>query len=114
MTTTERNQPLSWKDLTTDDAIQVVYADQGVCVLLAKTRSCAVCKTIEPRLEHALSKHPDVSRYRVYLEDHEAFRGQHLIFSVPTVLIIKDGVELTRQSRFIDIQALSRQLGACT
>lgn len=40
--------------------------------------------------------------------------GQHLVFTVPTVLIMKEAKEILRESRFIDFQNLERVLAIIT
>lgn len=36
--------------------------------------------------------------------------GQHLVFTVPTVLVVKEAKEILRESRFINFQNLERVL----
>lgn len=47
---------------------------------------------------------------RVEMGDVKSITGQHLIFTAPTVLIIKEGKEVLRESRFINFNNIDRAL----
>lgn len=46
----------------------------------------------------------------VDVEDLKSVSGQYLVFTVPTILVIHEGKEILRESRFIDFQNLERRL----
>jgi thiol-disulfide isomerase/thioredoxin len=79
-------------------------------VVLAKTENCSVCKPVLARLTQLLTKFPDVPAYQIDVERIETFRGQHLVFTVPTVMIFELGKEILRESRFVDFAKIERLL----
>ena len=83
-------------------------ANQDLMVLIAKTKTCAVCKPLTDKLEVFMKDYPSIPVYSVYLEDVALFSGQHLVFTVPTILIFSEGREVLRESRFIDFQKIER------
>ena len=52
--------------------------------------------------------YPEIPSYQVYLEDITIFSGQHLVFTVPTVLVFSNSQEILRESRFIDFSKIER------
>ncbi len=92
------------------DTIHRTIETQKTVLILAKTRTCSVCNVAESRLEPILAKHPHVAAYRVYIEDEERFRGDALVFSVPTVIVYHEGREQLRESRFINTTKIERLL----
>ncbi len=83
-------------------------ANQNLMVLIAKTQTCSVCKPLTDKLVQFMKEYEMIPVYQVYLEDVALFSGQHLVFTVPTVLIFSEGKEILRESRFIDFSRIER------
>lgn len=47
---------------------------------------------------------------KIYIDELVEITGQFLVFTVPTILIMHEGREILRESRFIDLQAVERTL----
>jgi thiol-disulfide isomerase/thioredoxin len=77
-------------------------------MILAKTHTCSACQTIYDVLKRNVPNIENVEVYNVYIDDLDRFRGDHLIFSVPTVLIFSEGKELLRESRYINYAKIAR------
>jgi hypothetical protein len=83
---------------------------QTMLVVLAKTKTCSVCGPIASRLDQVMTLYPNVAYYHIYIEDVEEFSGQHLVFTVPTILMYAEGKELLRESRFVNFDNINRLL----
>lgn len=77
-------------------------------MILAKSHTCTACNSILGMLEQNIPNLSEIELYSVFIDDLEQFRGDHLIFSVPTVLIFSDGKELLRESRYINYDKITR------
>jgi hypothetical protein len=99
--------------LTNYEAFQTAL-QAPLVVVLAKTEACSVCKPVLARLTPLLEAYPDIPAYVIDVEQVEAFRGQHLVFTVPTVLIFESGKEILRESRFVDFGKIQRLLDLYT
>ena len=84
------------------------YIQQELIILIAKTKTCAVCKPLGQKLKTFMEDYPSIPAYEVYLEDVSMFQGQHLVFTVPTILVFSEGKEILRESRFIDFKKIKR------
>jgi len=52
--------------------------------------------------------YPSIPAFEIYLEDVELFQGQHLVFTVPTIIVFSNEKEILRESRFIDFSKIER------
>lgn len=94
-------------DITNYNELEQVL-QQDFVMILAKTHTCTACKSILNMLQHNVKNLDQIKTYNVYIDDMEQFRGDHLIFSVPTVLIFSEGKELLRESRYINYAKIER------
>ena len=79
-----------------------------IVLIIAKTKTCVVCKPISEKLKIFMKDYPTIPSYELYLEDIEMFQGQQLVFTVPTILVFSNEKEILRESRFIDFSKLER------
>ncbi|MGE4572037.1 MAG: thioredoxin family protein [Candidatus Izemoplasmatales bacterium] len=79
-----------------------------LCVVIAKTKTCNVCKPLSEKLKVFMEDYPSIPSYQLYLEDVELFQGQHLVFTVPTIIVFSESKEILRESRFIDFEKIQR------
>ena len=93
--------------ITTYKDIQAVL-DQDFVMILAKTHTCTACQAMLNMLKHNVKNLDQIDIYNIYIDDIDKFRGDHLIFSVPTVLIFSNGKELLRESRYINYAKVER------
>ena len=77
-------------------------------MIIAKSHTCTACKTVLLSLDKNIPNLKDIDIHNIYIDDIVEFRGKHLIFSVPTVLIFSNGKELLRESRYINYQKVTR------
>ena len=85
---------------------------QDFVMLVAKTKQCSACAMIVPHLKQKIHNLDTFENYQIYVDEMDAFRGKHVIFSVPTVLIFSKGKEILRESRFINIDKINRLIDA--
>ena len=82
--------------------------NKELVMLVAKSHTCSSCLTIERTLESHLKHYDDIEKYGIFVDDIEKFRGDYLIFSVPTIIIFSEGKELLRESRYINYEKVDR------
>jgi hypothetical protein len=92
-----------------EEFLNIIKSD--ISVIIAKTKTCAVCKPISEKLKIFMNDYPQIPSYELYIEDVEMFQGQHLVFTVPTILVFSNEKEILRESRFIDFNKIERLFG---
>lgn len=95
------------KQLNTINEINEVI-NQDFVMIIAKSHTCSACQTIGNVLTQNVKNIDSIPQYNVFIDDIDQFRGDYLIFSVPTVLIFSNGKELLRESRYINYDKISR------
>ena len=77
-------------------------------MIIAKSHTCTACQSVLGMLEQNVPNLNQIEISSVFIDDMDQFRGDHLIFSVPTVLIFSNGKELLRESRYINYSKITR------
>jgi len=76
-------------------------------LLYLSTPDCNVCKVLRPKVEAMISEHPPWTFTYVNLNESPAYRGKWMVFTVPTILLLADGKEMNRFSRYIHLDELT-------
>lgn len=82
--------------------------NKKLVIIVAKTHTCSACSVMNIMLERNVLGLEKIERYNIFVDDIEQFKGEHLIFSAPTVLVFSEGKELLRESRYINYDKISR------
>lgn len=88
-------------------------AESELELIIFSTDTCSVCHAVKPRLLQLADKYSIPVRL-VDTQSELEFASQLLVFTVPTVLLMLDGREISRESRFIDFTALERVMSAAS
>lgn len=92
------------KIINFDDFKKIIM--QPNVIIIAKTQGCNVCFPVTSKLKEMMEKYSDIPLYELYIEDLPEFRGQHLVFTVPTIIVFHQNKEIHRESRFINWEKL--------
>lgn len=80
-------------------------------LLIFSAQACSVCHSVKPRLIELADKY-DIPYKLIDTQNELEFASQLLVFTVPTVLLMMDGREIRRESRFIDFAGLEKTMAA--
>ena len=75
------------------------------------TDDCGVCLGILEKMKQQY-KDCDINVYLIDIKVHPELRGEYMVFSGPTLLLIKDNKVLFKEGRFINFENLNRILDA--
>ncbi len=82
--------------------------NKDLVMVIAKSHTCSSCNTIANIMDNNMNHFDKIEKFNIFVDDIDQFRGEYLIFSVPTVLIFSEGKELLRQSRYFDYAKIDR------
>lgn len=74
-----------------------------------KTHDCGVCTGTLEKAKIILKDY-DVSMYLIQVEDNPKLRGEFLIFTGPTLLVMKDNAVIVKESGFVNFSNVERAL----
>ena len=95
--------------IQTYDDLKQFMADEKQVILYFSSRDCNVCHAVFPKLMDIVNDHP-IKVVKINIDEHVEIAGQLLVFTVPTILMMDDGREILRESRFVDLQKVERTL----
>jgi len=95
--------------IQTYDHLKQLIAEEKQVILYFSSRDCNVCHAILPKLMNLVNDHP-IKLVKINIDEHVEIAGQLLVFTVPTILMMYEGQEILRESRFIDLQKVERTL----
>ena len=99
------------KYVTDNEIENIINENKDLIMVFGKGIDCSVCHAVENRVKNKIEKkYPNLKVYYVTVEESPIFRGQHLIFAVPTLLLFDRDKEVLRESRIIDFTKIERTL----
>ncbi len=93
-------------DLSFKEEFDKLMKDNRPMVLYFHHPLCSTCQEAGPALETLLKNYEGFNFTKLNLEEHPDIAAQNMVFIVPSLLVLYNGREYHRQSRFIDIPAL--------
>lgn len=74
-------------------------------------KECGVCQVLKPKLMEAVEKEfPEVRSLIVDVADEPEITGQHMVFTLPVVVLKLHGREVTRFARSFSVHQVLEQL----
>ena len=90
----------------TPQELQTTLDKHPLTLLYFSTPTCSVCKVLRPKVETLLQEQAPWHFQYVNTEESLEIAGQHLVFAVPTLLLMAEGREIARLSRHFGMQDL--------
>lgn len=97
------------KEVTGDVILERMRNARALLVYYS-TPDCSVCKVLRPKVEELLTGWPEVDFLYVDTTRFPAAAAQHLVFAVPTLLLMKNGREVRRFGRTVSMDELRSTL----
>lgn len=67
---------------------------------------CQPCKRIKPLIDEFISQNPDIIYSRVDIEEEFDTTQHYNVMSIPTLIVIKDGVVTNRHTGMADAEKI--------
>lgn len=95
--------------LNSEIAFNAFLTSHSLCGVYYSTVECGVCRTVKPQIETLFKTHK-MPLNEVSINEMRALAGQQLILKSPTLIVYENGKEISRQSGFIDLARMDRNL----
>ena len=94
------------KHLTSRIDIERTIADNCLCLFYIKAPDCGVCNVMLDKVVRLADQFPSLTSFYTDITEEPLIAGRYLVYSGPTVLLLMDGKEVYRGSKFIDLEEL--------
>ncbi|WP_088186111.1 thioredoxin family protein [Desulfosporosinus sp. FKA] len=91
------------------EQLNQLMEQEKVIFLYFTSQDCKVCHAVFSKLMNLIDPQ-SIKVANISVNEHVEIAGQLLVFTVPTILIVHEGKEILRESRFIDFQKVERIL----
>jgi thioredoxin-like negative regulator of GroEL len=98
------------KHLTNITDIELALADNRMCLFFIKAPDCGVCNVMLDRVGRLADKYPSVFSFYTDIREEPLIAGRFLVFSGPTVLLLREGKEIYRGAGFINMEELEMKI----
>jgi len=86
------------------------YKQEEFSFVYITTKSCNVCKVLQPKLRKLANKFEKAEFHLIELEDHSQAAGLFMAFTIPTFIVYSEGHELIRTARNINVTEVESKL----
>ncbi|WP_041917251.1 thioredoxin family protein [Desulfitobacterium dehalogenans] len=91
------------------ESLDHLLREQKISILYFSSSNCNVCHALLPKVLK-LAQNYEIVVGEINIQELREEAGQFLVFTVPTLLIMLEGKEILRESRFIDLLNVARTL----
>jgi hypothetical protein len=99
------------KQLNDKEMIEVINSNKDLILVLAIGHDCGLCYAAEFKINNVYAKkYPNINIYNIDITKNPLFRGNHIVFSTPTLLAFENGIEIFREAGHIDWRNFDRFL----
>ena len=88
---------MTTKDLTATEFVEVT-SSKGITLVDFWAEWCGPCHRFAPVFEKVSENHPDITFAKVDTEAEQALAAEFQIYSIPTIMAIRDGVVVYQQA----------------
>lgn len=94
-----------------EERISRLRQNNAMALLYFYNDHCAPCISLRPKVEALLKDgFPSVSHLLINTDEHPKLSADYSVFSAPAIIILGDGREYRRFSKYISISELSEAL----
>ena len=90
--------------------IEEVISKNRLCLFYIKAPDCGVCNVMLSKVERLVENYPRLLSFYTDITEEPLIASRFLVYSGPTVLLILEGKEVYRSSRFINLDELDRKI----
>jgi len=93
------------------ESLNKLIAEEHGLLLYFSSDICSVCRVLKPKVSEMLAEQfPQMESRYVDIDKSPLLSGQHMVFTIPTILIFFQGREQARFSRNISLHQLEEAI----
>lgn len=96
--------------LTNITDIEEIISKNRICLFYIKAPDCGVCNVMLSKVERLVENYPQLLSFYTDITEEPLIASRFLVYAGPTILLILEGKEVYRSSRFINLDELERKI----
>lgn len=102
---------MSIQEITSADFEEVVLKSTKPVLVDFNATWCGPCRMLKPTLEQVAAERTDVTVVGIDVDDNSDLAGEYGVFSIPCLVLFKDGMEADRSVGLVPKEAILDLLG---
>lgn len=98
---------MAYTDLTTNNFNETLDSNE-IVIIDFWAEWCGPCKQFAPIFEKVAEENPDITFAKVNTEEQQVLAGQYGIRSIPTLMVVRDGIILLNQAGMLPEEAFGK------
>ena len=98
------------KHQTNINEIEQAISKNRLCLFYVKAPDCGVCNVMFSKVASLTENYPQLVSFYTDITEEPLIASRFLVYAGPTILLILEGKEVYRSSRFIDLEELERKI----
>lgn len=90
--------------------IEQAISKNRLSLFYVKAPDCGVCNVMHSKVERLVEDYPQLLSFYTDITEEPLIASRFLVYAGPTILLILEGKEVYRSSRFIDLEELKRKI----
>ncbi len=99
------------QEITSADFEEVVLKSEKPVLVDFNATWCGPCRMLKPILEQVAAERSDVTVVGVDIDENDDLAEEYGVFSIPCLVLIKDGAEADRSVGLVPKEAIEALLG---
>jgi len=79
-------------------------------MLYISSTMCSACDSVYLKLGNIIENNSNIKLMKIEITENQEVSGEYMVFTVPVIILFKDGKEIHREARFVQFDRLNHYI----